>query len=60
MLDHLEPDEVRFLTRDRASGAVTVREVPQDQPGWREAYRTYDESLGSLWLSGGLGGVPGR
>ncbi len=60
LLDQLEPTEVRFLTRDRRTGAVSVEEVPADQAGWRDAYRTYDESLGSLWLAGGLGGVPGR
>jgi len=59
LLDHLEPSEVRFLTRDAKEGSVRVDSVPTDTPAWQEAYRTYDESLGSLWKSGGLRGVPG-
>lgn len=59
LLDHLEPDEVRLLTRDSSSGSVRVDRVPTDTEAWQETYRTYDESLGLVWKSGGLRGVPG-
>lgn len=59
LLDHLDPSEARFLSRDTKDGSVRVDSVPTDTPAWREAYRSYDESLGSLWKSGGLRGVPG-
>lgn len=59
LLDHVEPSEVRFLRRDSSTGEVVVEEAPANTEGWREAYRTYQDSLGSMWLSGGLGGVPG-
>lgn len=59
LLDHLEPDEVRLMTRDPASGSVRVDRVPTDTEAWQETYRTYDESLGLVWKSGSLRGVPG-
>jgi predicted ATPase len=59
LLRHLEPDEVRFLERDRKTGETTVREAPVDDAHWVEALEAY-ESMGDLWLSGALGGVPGR
>ena len=59
LLDHLEPDEVRLMTRDPASGSVRVDLVPTDTEAWQETYRTYDESLGLVWKSGSLRGVPG-
>jgi hypothetical protein len=59
LLDHVAPEEVRFLSRDKESGAVKVEEAPLASESWRDAFRTYDDSLGSLWLSGSLGGVPG-
>jgi predicted ATPase len=59
LLDHLEPSEVRFLTRDSQEGTVRVDPVPVDTPEWQEIYRSYDGSLGSIWKSGGLRGVPG-
>ena len=58
LLDHVQPEEVRFLSRDLETGAVRVEEAPTNQPDWRESFKTYQESLGSLWLSGNLGGVP--
>ncbi|MEQ1894716.1 MAG: AAA family ATPase [Planctomycetota bacterium] len=60
LLDHLEPSEARFLERDTADGSVRIETVPSERPGWQETYRAYDESLGAIWKSGGLGGVPGR
>jgi predicted ATPase len=59
LLDHVRPEEVRFLSRDRSTGEVKVEEAPTGDERWREAYKTYEDSLGALWLSGGLGGVPG-
>jgi hypothetical protein len=58
LLEFLSPDEVRFLTRRSEDGAVVIEEAPTDSDGWREAYQAHQESLGSLWLSGGIGGVP--
>jgi predicted ATPase len=59
LLDHLQPSEVRFLSRRTDDGAVEVKTVPPDSEHWRAAYRQYENSLGKMWLSGGLGGVPG-
>jgi predicted ATPase len=60
LLEHLRPEEVRFLARDRADGAVRVVAAPVDAPDWKAAYHEYQSSLGSMWLSGSLGGVPGQ
>ncbi len=57
LLEHLRPEEVRFLTRT-ADGSVTVEEAPTDTPAWREAYQAHQSSMASLWLSGAVGGVP--
>lgn len=59
LLNHLKPDEVRFLSRLADDGAVRVEVPPTDTPDWQDAFQQYQESLGSAWLSGGLGGVPG-
>src|SRR6266849_6070325 len=56
LLDHLQPSEVRFLTRAPGTGEVKIEEVSADTEDWRKAYSTYQDSLGSMWLSGGLGG----
>ena len=47
------------MSRDAKTGEVRIEEAPSDNDEWRSAYRTYQDSLGSMWLSGGLGGVPG-
>jgi predicted ATPase len=60
LLDYVQPEEVRFLSRDRATGALQVYQVDPASPDWKAAYDEYRESLGSVWLSGGLGGVPGE
>lgn len=57
LLEHVTPPEVRFFGRDER-GAVTIRRAPIDEPGWDEAVREYSGSVGQMWLSGGLGGVP--
>jgi predicted ATPase len=60
LLDHALPKEVRFVDRDPQDGATFVRKPPVDGEDWDEIMDVYAESLGSAWLSGGLGGVPGR
>jgi predicted ATPase len=57
-LEHMRPEEVRFLSRSPNDGNVTVREVDPADPDWVRIYRDHDDSLGSAWLSGSLGGVP--
>lgn len=57
LLDHVDASEVRFFTRTE-DGSVEIRAAPTDQPGWSDALREYSSSIGQMWLSGGLGGVP--
>jgi len=59
LLEHVEPDQVRFLDRDEKTGAMTVHRVRTSDPDWERAYAEYERSLGDVWLSGALGGVPG-
>jgi predicted ATPase len=59
LLDLAEPEEVRFVTRSLEDGATQVQRAPTDTDGWKAAYEEYQQSLGDMWLSGGLGGVPG-
>jgi predicted ATPase len=59
LLDHLRPDEVRFLDRDTEDGSVRVEAVDTGADGWERAFAEYRNSLGSAWLAGSLGGVPG-
>jgi predicted ATPase len=60
LLRHLQPDEVRFLERDPVMGETRVREAPTDDAGWQAVVEAYEDDLGDLWMSGALGGVPGR
>lgn len=60
LLDLLRPEEVYFVERDRETGATTVSRPPTDEAGWSSAYDAYRGKLGAMWLSGGLGAVPGR
>jgi predicted ATPase len=59
LLEFLEPEEVRFFDRSGEDGAVKVREVPSGTD-WETFFEEYQRSLGTAWLSGTLGGVPGR
>ncbi|MFL5356758.1 AAA family ATPase [Archangium sp.] len=59
LLDYVRPEEVRFLTRSQEDGSVQVNQAPADTTNWRRVYEEYNQSLGSIWLSGGMGGVPG-
>ncbi|MFL5347592.1 MAG: AAA family ATPase [Hyalangium sp.] len=60
LLEYVRPEEVRFLTRSSEDGSVQVNEAPTDTTNWQQVYKEYRESLGSIWLSGSVGGVPGR
>jgi predicted ATPase len=60
LLEFVEPKEVRFFRRTKDTGETVVEKAPLDDPSWLNTLKTYDQSLGDLWLSGGLGGVPGR
>jgi predicted ATPase len=59
LLEYVRPEEVRFLTRSREDGSVQVNKAPTDTTNWRRVYEEYNQSLGGIWLSGGMGGVPG-
>ncbi|OGQ09919.1 MAG: hypothetical protein A2138_19685 [Deltaproteobacteria bacterium RBG_16_71_12] len=59
VLDHLRPEEVRFMDRDASDGSVSITAPPTTSPEWEAAFREYRESMGEAWLSGALGGVPG-
>jgi predicted ATPase len=59
LLDYVRPEEVRFLTRSQQDGSVQVNQATTDTTNWRRVYEEYNQSLGNIWLSGGLGGVPG-
>jgi predicted ATPase len=58
LLEFVEPKEVRFLSRN-PDGSVTVEEAPTSAADWEQVLNEHQGSLGNLWLSGGLGGVPG-
>lgn len=58
LLDHLRPEEVRFLSKDE-EGRTVVDQVSSLDPEWQTSFGRYRESLGEMWLSGGLGAVPG-
>lgn len=58
LLDHVKPHEVRFLERD-AEGGVQARTAPVGDEAWENAIHEYENSVGQMWLSGSLGGVPG-
>ena len=59
LLEFVEPTEVRFFRRSKDTGETIVEHAPVDDPSWLTTLREYDDSLGDVWLSGGLGGVPG-
>lgn len=60
LLEYCLPEEVRFLDRDPQDGSVRVHQVDTSSSDWEKTFAAYRQSLGSVWLSGGLGGVPGR
>lgn len=58
LLDCVEAKEVRFFSRSKETGETRVEAAPIDSPDWRKIFTEYNDSLGGIWLSGGLGGVP--
>ncbi|MFB6265311.1 MAG: AAA family ATPase [Bradymonadaceae bacterium] len=60
LLEYAEAEEIRLLDRDSETGETVIDKPPVDDPNWEETLETYLDSLGHAWLSGGLGGVPGR
>ncbi|MEO0456207.1 MAG: AAA family ATPase [Cyanobacteria bacterium P01_A01_bin.114] len=59
LLDYLKPEEVRFVTRNRDNGETEVHKAPLDNPNWQQVYERFQKSLGNMWMTGTLGGVPG-
>ncbi|MEO1404511.1 MAG: hypothetical protein AAFV72_25120 [Cyanobacteria bacterium J06635_1] len=59
MLDYLQPEEVRFISRRRDTGDTEVHKAPLDNPNWQQVYDRFQNSLGNMWMTGTLGGVPG-
>jgi predicted ATPase len=59
LLEFAEPTEVRFVSRRIGDGATQVEQAPTGTEDWANAVKEYHGSLGGLWLSGSLGGVPG-
>jgi predicted ATPase len=59
VLNAVPAEAVRFMRRDRDSGAVLVERAPTGEPDWAAYLEAFDDSLGEAWLSGGLGGVGG-
>lgn len=58
-LDCLKPEEVRFIRRNRHTGETEIEAAPLDSPNWQRVYDHFQNSLGSMWMTGSLGGVPG-
>ena len=58
LLDFVEPQEVRFFSRSKDTGETKVEVAPHDSPQWKKVFSEYNDSLSSVWLAGGLGGVP--
>jgi predicted ATPase len=59
LLEFVRPEEVLFLDRIPADGSVRATRIDTTSADWQQSFREYAESLGSAWLAGGLGGVPG-
>jgi|SRR5882724_5163502 len=59
LLEFAEPREVRFISRRQSDGATQIEIAPTETQDWANAVKEYQGSLGGLWLSGSLGGVPG-
>ncbi len=58
LLDILEPDEVLFISRDRKTGESVISPAPTDDPNWTKLYDKFQGSLGDIWMTGTMGGVP--
>lgn len=60
LIEFAKPEEVRFVTRNPKDGKVVVTEAQTSTEEWKKGFEEYGYSLGSVWLSGNLGGVPGK
>lgn len=58
VLNHLLPEEVRFMRRDATTGDVVVDTPPVGDAQFQHAFEVYEKELGGMWLSGGMSGVP--
>ncbi len=58
LLDILQPQEVLFLSRDRKTGETLITPAPTDEPNWTKLYDKFQGSLGDIWMTGAIGGVP--
>ncbi|MBT9313718.1 AAA family ATPase [Leptothoe kymatousa] len=58
-LNCLKPEEVRFIRRSRETGETEIQKAPIDNPNWQKVYDQFQNSLGGMWMTGTLGGVPG-
>lgn len=58
VLSCARPEEVRVLKRS-ADGSVDINSLDTNATSLKQALDVYEGSLGGLWLSGNLGGVPG-
>lgn len=58
LLDYVQPEEVRFFTRNPTDGSVMIEEPPTDAPEWKKVFEDYRRSLGAMWLSGVIGATP--
>lgn len=58
-LDYLRPEEVRFINRNRETGETEIHKAPLDNPNWQQVYDRFQRSLGNMWMTGTLRGVPG-
>ncbi|MEJ7729462.1 MAG: AAA family ATPase [Polyangiaceae bacterium] len=59
LLEYVRPEEVRFFSRRSDDGSTEITAIDTKAPDWERSFHEHRESLGSAWLSGGLGGVPG-
>ena len=58
VLEFLNPEEVRFVSRSTEDGSTRVEPAPTHSESWQAAFEDYEHSLGEMWMSGSLGGVP--
>jgi predicted ATPase len=60
LLNHLQPEEVRFLRRAPEDGSVILEGAPTRQRGWAKKLAEYQDSLSRAWVAGPLGGANGK
>lgn len=58
-LNCLAPEEVRFIRRSHETGETEIQAAPVDNENWEKVYDQFQNSLGRMWMTGALGGVPG-